>query len=280
MARAMRLLNLGCGTRFHADWLNADIAPDAPGVLAVDLAAELPFAAQSFDAVYCSHVLEHLTADAAAALLARIHGVLRPGGILRVVVPDLEAMARLYLGLLEELERDPGRREADYDWMMLELYDQVARSEGGGGMVRYLADRVDMAPRNAEFVRSRIGAEAFAALEAAARGQWHESAPGGWRRRLSAARQALAGAVAAAIGGAALRRALAEGNFRQSGEVHRWMYDRHSLGRALRRAGFAKVARQTAFESRIAEFARYQLDVDEAGAVRKPDSLFMEGERA
>lgn len=270
----MRLLNLGCGTSLHPDWVNVDMVPGAPGVIAVDLAAELPFAAGSFDAVYCSHLLEHLAPDAAATLLRRIHGVLRPGGILRVVVPDLEAMARAYLGLLEELDLDPAAREADYDWMMLELYDQVARSEGGGDMVRYFAEP---GPRNADFVRSRVGAEAFDALEAAARARREG---GGLRQRLSSLRQSLAGAAVAAIGGARARRAYAEGSFRQSGEVHRWMYDRYSLGRALRRAGFARVERQGAADSRIHGFARYQLDVDAAGAVRKPDSLFMEGERA
>lgn len=277
----MQMLNLGCGTLFHPDWVNVDIAPAAPGVLAADLAGELPFAAASFDAVYCSHVLEHLAPEVAAALLRRIHGVLRPGGTLRVVVPDLEAMARLYLGLLEELGEESGRnagaREADYDWMMLELYDQVARSEGGGGMVGYFEGA---GPRNADFVRARVGAEAFAALEAAARVRGRQGGAGGLRHRLSALRERLAAAAAAAIGGRAAGRALAEGRLRQSGEVHRWMYDRYSLGRALRRAGFASVARQTAFESRIPGFARYRLDVDAEGAVRKPDSLFMEGARA
>lgn len=273
-ARPPRLLNLGCGGRFHADWVNADMAPAAPEVLAVDLAGELPFPAASFDAVYCSHVLEHLRPEAVPPLLRRIHGLLRPGGILRVVVPDLEAMARVYLDLLAELERDPQAREADYDWILLELYDQAARSESGGAMLGFAADS---RLRNAAFVRSRIGAEALEACRAVARGGRPASpAPRGFGRILRAARLRLAGLAAAAIGGAEARRAYDEGLFRQSGELHRWMYDRYSLARALRRAGFADPARQTAFESRIPGFARYQLDVDAGGEVRKPDSLFME----
>jgi SAM-dependent methyltransferase len=276
----MRLLNLGCGAHYHADWVNVDIAPDSPQVLAVDLGGELPFREQSFDAAYCSHVLEHLAPADAAALLRRIHGLLKPGGILRVVVPDLEALARAYLELLDQFRRDPRAgeaRAADYDWILLELFDQVARSEGGGGMVRFMADT---APRNAEFIRARVGAEAYAALQAAARGVWHQSAPPRLRQRFAAARRWLAGAAVAAIGGAAARRAYAEGLFRQSGEVHRWMYDGYSMARALRAAGFANAAPQTAFASGIPGFARYQLDVDAEGAVRKPDSLFMEAARA
>ena len=272
------LLNLGCGTRVHAEWVNADLAPDSNDVVAVDLTGDLPFARQSFDAVYCSHVLEHLARPDAAALLGRILGLLRPGGILRVLVPDLQAVARSYLELLAQLERDPDSREAEYDWILLEMYDQVTRREPGGDMLRYLAD----APaRSLDFARSRIGAEALSWRDAAARP--NSTPAGAWRRlrrAISAARLRLAGAAAAAIGGSAARHAFAEGNFRQSGEVHRWMYDGYSLARALRRAGFVNVARQTASASRIADFARYRLDVDEKGAVRKPDSLYMEGERA
>jgi hypothetical protein len=86
--------------------------------------------------------------------------------------------------------------------------------------------------------------------------------------------------MAALIGGKAGREAAEEGFFRQSGEVHRWMYDAHSLRRALGGAGFVGVRRLGAQESGIPGFARYALDVDEQGRVRKPDSLFMEAQRA
>lgn len=52
----------------------------------------LPFPDASFHAVYCSHVLEHIPADAVDGLLAEFHRVLESGGILRVVVPDLREM--------------------------------------------------------------------------------------------------------------------------------------------------------------------------------------------
>jgi SAM-dependent methyltransferase len=276
-----RLLNVGCGTHVHPDWVNVDIAPAARGVLAVDLRKGLPFPGESFDAVYCSHVLEHLGREEAAAFLVRIHGLLRPGGILRVVVPDLEAIARIYLELLAALEHDPDARQADYDWILLEMYDQTVRGESGGDMARYLADPQ---LRNPEFVRSRIGAEAVGIREAArcpaGASRLEFLRARGLRRLLTELRLRLACAMAAVIGGARARRAYAEGLFRQSGEVHRWMYDAYSLACALRRAGFAKPARQTAFDSRIPEFARYRLDADEEGSVRKPDSLFMEAERA
>ena len=70
--------------------------------------------------------------------------------------------------------------------------------------------------------------------------------------------------------------AFEEGLFRNSGEVHRWMYDRFSLKRQMEKSGFTDVKKCTAYESGIAGFPGFNLDVAE-GKVRKPDSLFMEG---
>lgn len=69
--------------------------------------------------------------------------------------------------------------------------------------------------------------------------------------------------------------ALRVGQFRLSGECHRWMYDRFSLKQLLEQCGFSAIRICSAFESRIAGFASFNLDVVD-GKVRKPDSLFME----
>jgi hypothetical protein len=61
--------------------------------------------------------------------------------------------------------------------------------------------------------------------------------------------------------------------------VHQWMYDRLSLGRILATAGFGEVRVCSATDSAITDFTSYALDTDEAGAVRKPDSLFMEARK-
>ena len=64
-----RLLNFGCGSALHPEWINLDSSAVAPGVIAYDLRHGLPFPPDSFDAAYGSHVLEHLEPDAAARLL-------------------------------------------------------------------------------------------------------------------------------------------------------------------------------------------------------------------
>ena len=47
--------------------------------------------------IYCSHVLEHLSLDEFRRALQNTYSYLRSGGIFRLVVPDLEHLARIYL---------------------------------------------------------------------------------------------------------------------------------------------------------------------------------------
>lgn len=70
-------------------------------VLRHDLRKGIPFPDRSVDAVYHSHLLEHLDRDVVPLFLAEVRRVLRPGGIHRIVVPDLERDARAYLASLD-----------------------------------------------------------------------------------------------------------------------------------------------------------------------------------
>src|ERR1017187_8522768 len=97
----MRGLNLGCGDRLHPDWTNVDIVASGPGVRRCDLVAGIPFAAETFDVVYHSHLLEHLPKQIAPPFLRDCCRVLKRGGVVRVVVPDFEQIARTYLDALE-----------------------------------------------------------------------------------------------------------------------------------------------------------------------------------
>lgn len=276
-----RLLNVGCGSNFHSDWLNVDVVPASAAVMSVDIRKGLPFADEAFDVVYCSHVLEHLSRQEAASLLGQMRRVLRAGGVIRVVVPDLETLAREYLRLVDELKRESKMSTADYDWILLEMYDQAVRDRSGGETARFLA-----APDlpNREFVLSRIGEEAERAWQAShtpvASRLLERIRLRGLRWLVEAVRVRIAGFLIGLLGGRTARAAYLEGVFRHSGEVHRWMYDSFSLGRALQDAGFVSVRRCNASDSAVPRFASYALDVDERKRIRKPDSLYMEAERA
>jgi hypothetical protein len=70
--------------------------------------------------------------------------------------------------------------------------------------------------------------------------------------------------------------ALEIGKFRNSGEIHQWMYDRYSLNKLLFNAGFQNITIKSAFQSQVPNWNKYQLDVKD-GIVLKPDSIFIEG---
>ena len=62
----------------------------------LDVTRPLPFGDDVFEAALGSHVLEHLAPDEGAALLAELRRVLAPGGVLRIAVPDLDAVIAAY----------------------------------------------------------------------------------------------------------------------------------------------------------------------------------------
>ena len=252
MSSSIRLLNVGCGRHFHSAWINIDLKPVDERVNRCDALACLPFDDDSFDAVYHSHVLEHMPVWAAPAFLTECYRVLAPGGVIRVVVPDLEAICRLYIRFLDSaLAGDSGAADR-YDWMMMELLDQMVREESGGEMLRFWKKR----PVPAEdFVVERVGRIAKQFIDDHARKPLPQTAE--------------------------VRRELQPediGAFRMSGEVHKWMYDRFSLARLLTAQGFTGVRVCHAEESAIPDYAAYGLDVED-GQIRKPDSLFMEAQK-
>lgn len=296
--RTLRLVNLGCGNHFHPEWTNLDLRPQDPRVSPWDVKSGLPFPDGSLDAVYHSHLLEHLDVEDGAQLVRECYRVLRPGGILRVVVPDLEQIARLYLELLEKAWQGEEAASGRFEWIKLELLDQMVRSQSGGRMGPFMASLDDS---RAEFVRARVGVEYHNCRKTTAELQLSRSGTGGdgERQALSAAgdftvgtpvpvrkgkqnsagwRARLARLLVRWLAGESVARNFDEARFRAAGEIHRWMYDRMSLRIVCQSAGFAGFRICTAAESSIPEFRRYGLD-ERDGVVRKPDSLFVECHR-
>ena len=68
-----------------------------PNVIAVNLRRWLPFGSGTVECVYASHVFEHLYEDEARGLLTECHRILKPQGMIRLVVPDLLSIVHQYL---------------------------------------------------------------------------------------------------------------------------------------------------------------------------------------
>ena len=104
-------LHLGSANNRLPGWVNVDLLrPGRALDLYWDLRRPLPFPDASVDTIFAEHLLEHLPFPAGVGLLRECRRVLRPGGIARVGVPDLDRYIASYLGRDDIIERvRPGR---------------------------------------------------------------------------------------------------------------------------------------------------------------------------
>jgi predicted SAM-dependent methyltransferase len=277
----MKLLNLGCGKRFHQDWINLDFTSTHPDVIAHNLLNGLPYEDESIDVVYHSHVLEHFSKSDGEKFISECYRVLKKGGIIRIALPDLEIIAREYLNNLERSLNLEYEAEFDYDWIILEMYDQTVRNYSGGEMAKYLFQEIIP---NETYVFSRIGQEGKAIRDDfflqknkvsggyKANKKSHHVTKFSDRVKSFLKRKLFSKEI---LQYQKFQNEINLGKFRMGGEVHQWMYDRYSLSKLLSKTGFDKIEKKTAFQSDIKNWESYGLE-SKNGDVFKPDSLFME----
>lgn len=88
-------LHLGCGYTILPGFINLDIR-DIDGIDKVSEVYPLPYKDNTFDLIYGSHLLEHFPRDKTLFILKEWVRVLRKGGTLRLSVPSLEALIKIY----------------------------------------------------------------------------------------------------------------------------------------------------------------------------------------
>ncbi len=91
--RALRrkaYLDIGCGPNLHHHFINLDYTW-CPGIdICWDITKPIPLPDGVLKGVYSEHCLEHVTIETAEAVLRESWRLLRPGGTLRIVMPDGE----------------------------------------------------------------------------------------------------------------------------------------------------------------------------------------------
>ncbi len=135
-------LNLGCGTLPLAGWINIDLV-GLPVDVFWDIRYPLPFNANTVDAIFHEHVMEHIDRYQGFLLLKECYRLLKPGGVLRIVMPDASKYIRSYLDEEHQFINSwrPGRltpmmalqeefynfgHRAIYDYATLELFCRTA----------------------------------------------------------------------------------------------------------------------------------------------------------
>jgi ubiquinone/menaquinone biosynthesis C-methylase UbiE len=170
----MTKLDLGCGDERYPGYVGVDFdAMWKPDVIA-DFET-LPFPDASVEAIYASHVLEHVRFDSPA--LAEWKRVLEPGGLLTVAVPDV--LQVYYLCKHGGLWGRPPGREMDLRYLNATVFGanlladgdpELAKMYGGPGhehkqffFIDMLAERVREA--GFEQVREVTGCEVRSAVQ-------------------------------------------------------------------------------------------------------------------
>lgn len=270
----MKLLNIGCGKRYRDGWVNIDLNPASKDVIAWDVSKGLPFENEYFDVVYHSHLLEHFSMEEAPLFLKECHRVLKHGGIIRVVTPNLEKICRLYLEALEKASTGDKEWRLNHEWMLMELFDQMVRERSGGRFSSWLKQKPIP---NEAFVRARWGSFAFPREDPEDRAPVK---PPHMLKKISSKgsyyQKAFKEKLLKLLLGEKDYKALELGRLKKSGELHLWMYDRLNLAELLQKTGFENPRQMSATESQIPNWNSYCLDTEADGTVYKPDSLYME----
>jgi predicted SAM-dependent methyltransferase len=92
----IRKLQIGTGPTSLGDWLCTDIDPVSDNVVYLDATRPFPFDSNTFDYVYCEHMIEHISWDEGLFMLRECRRVLVAGGTIRIATPDLEVLIGLY----------------------------------------------------------------------------------------------------------------------------------------------------------------------------------------
>ncbi len=271
----MKLLNIACGGRYHKDWMNVDFHADSNQVQKVNILGGLPFEDNSYDVVYSSHFLEHVSPLQATFVLTEASRLLKQNGILRIVVPDLENLCREYLQILEKVNNnnnDDSLLDKKYRWISIELLDQLVRVDSGGEMGRIFKEVSNNKDKDlAKYILDRTGDELLTSQQE------------------TKVRTITIDKIKNKLLYYYLQfvRFLIPKNLRDLifirtsvGERHQWMYDKYSLTKILIELGFKNISLKSYNTSDIENFNDYILDIKEDGTPYKGvSSIYIEARK-
>lgn len=253
----MLLVNCGCGEKWHRDWFNIDFNSSSEKVKAYNLLKGIPLKSSSADVVYNSCMLEHLNRQQANAFIRECYRVLKSNGIIRIVVPDLENICKEYLSVLQRARLGDFVCQNKYEYIVIELIDQMTREDAGGEMAKYWKKR----GRNERYICERTGHPESAKVE---------------HRSCNVFKSYITNIADKVLSRFEFYQCYQRGKFNLSGELHKWMYDEYSLQKLLEKHGFREISLKSYNVSNVSEWEKYKLEVDKKGNEYKPNCLYME----
>ena len=159
----MNRLHWGCGPNTPYGWVNSDIQP-GPGVdVVADILAGLPLPDNAFDCVVSIHALPEIPFRGQSKALSELHRVLRPGGVLRLGLPDMDKAIRAY-------------QSKDVDYFLIP--DEEAATISGKMIVQLLWYGRSRSMFTVEFMTEMLRNAGFREVQACRFGQTASEYPG------------------------------------------------------------------------------------------------------
>jgi predicted SAM-dependent methyltransferase len=98
LSSGKKMLNLGSGPRGidNESWINIDGFIDKNVQYVCDFTKKLPFDAETFDGIFCEHVLEHFDYQNGKNMVRECYRIMKNGGIIRIIIPDGQKILKAY----------------------------------------------------------------------------------------------------------------------------------------------------------------------------------------
>ena len=90
------MLHVGCGLINHPHFINIDAYPYPHVHFVRDIRSPRMWESSAADLIYACHVLEHLERSVVSSVLSNWCRFLKRGGVLRLSVPDFDALLYIY----------------------------------------------------------------------------------------------------------------------------------------------------------------------------------------
>ncbi len=273
MSRSYKFLNVACGDTFIEDdtWINVDFTSHSPSIKKANILDGLPYEDNSFDVVYSSHFIEHIPVDQIESFFDDVYRILKPGGLIRLVTPDLEFLNNEY-----KINYDKKAfKKANFITSL--TIDQCVRSVSGGKLKKdmdnfYNSNDTEMI----DYIKLLIGPDAFEYVDS---------------NDISFIEKVLSKIkkdpkfifnilfmIRVKIFSFFLPKSFRELNLSNAsiGEKHMWLYDFNSLSELLKNSSFLNINRSNFNESNYHDYIFGKLDIKDSLPRKGIHQLFVE----
>mgnify|MGYP001333496511 FL=1 len=273
MSRSYKFLNVACGDTFIEDdsWINVDFTSHSPIVKKANILDGLPYEDNTFDVVYSSHFIEHIPVDQIELFFDDVYRILKPGGLIRLVTPDLEFLNNEY-----KINYDKKAfKKANFITSL--TLDQCVRSVSGGKLKKdmdnfYNSNDTEMI----NYIKLLIGPDAFEYVDS---------------NDISFIEKVLIKVkkdpkfifnilfmIRVKIFSFFLPKSFRELNLSNAsiGEKHMWLYDFNSLSELLKNSSYIDITRTNFNESNYYNYIFSKLDIKNSLPRKGIHQLFVE----